>query len=318
MHYLTHEAKKLGIPSNEIANLRHHATRTTNAGSVVRYRQYVGNYPVNKSEVTISISPQNKVVFVMNSFQTNTSNLANMQPSISEDTAYQLAYNYLNVQSNVMHKANRLMVYSNPKAKRLAHEVTILTNNPMGEWHVFVDAQTQEIFKVVDLANYYNEDDEDSQDNTLAPVDGTGFVFDPDPLSSNNATYNDTGYVDGNDANTTQLNNARISVTLRDIDQTGGVYTLRGPRAQIVDFDAPNTGLFTQNSATFNFTRQDQGFEPVNIYYHIDYMMDYINNTLGCAIMPTQYSGGAKYDPHGANGADQSYYTPATQQLFFW
>ncbi|RKE99021.1 putative secreted protein (Por secretion system target) [Ichthyenterobacterium magnum] len=316
MHYLTHEAKKLGIPSNEIANLRHHATRTTNAGSVVRYRQYIGNYPVNKSEVTISISPENKVVFVMNSFQTNTSSLVNTQPSISEDTAYQLAYNYLNVQSDVMYKANRLMVYSNPKTKRLAHEVTILTNHPMGEWHVFVDAQTQEIFKVVDMANYYNEDNENAQDDTLAPADGTGFVFNPDPLSSNTVNYGG-GYVDNNDVASTELNNARISVTLRDIDQTGGTYTLRGPRAQIVDFDAPNTGLFAQNSPTFNFTRQDQGFEPVNIYYHIDFMIDYINNTLGCNVMPYQYSGGVKFDPHGAGGADQSYYTGGTGQLSF-
>jgi len=326
MYYLEHESKKLGISANEIVNLRHHATRTTNAGSVVRYRQYSGEYPVNKAEVTISISPQNKVVYVMNTYQANT-NMSNVQPSISEERAYQLAYNYLNVESSVMYRANRLMVYKNTKIMRLAHEVTILTNTPAGEWHVFVDARSGEIFKVVDLNHYYCdkehkhddtcEHDESSDEVPMyRRVDGTGMVFNPDPLSSNQVAYGGQ-YVDNNDATNATLDAARFSVTLRDITLSGSTYSLVGPRAQIVDFDAPSTGLFTQNSPTFNFNRQDQGFEPVNTYYHIDFLMGYINETLGCNVLPYQYAGGVKFDPHGAGGADNSYYTGGTGQLSF-
>ena len=327
-YYLQHESKKLGIPANEIANLRHHATRTTNAGSVVRYRQYSGEYPVNKAEVTISISPQNKVVFVMNTYQVNT-NMSNLRPSIPEERAYELAYNYLNVGGSIMYSANRLMVYKNTKITRLAHEVTIQANSPSGEWHVFVDALTGEIFKVVDLNHYYCEDKEHkhssdcSHDDTPKEAtiyrrraDGTGMVFNPDPLSSNTVAYGGQ-YVDNNDATNASLDAARFSVTLRDITLTGSTYSLVGPRAQIVDFDAPSTGLFTQNSPTFNFNRQDQGFEPVNTYYHIDFLMGYINETLGCNVLPYQYSGGVKFDPHGAGGADNSYYTGGTGQLSF-
>ncbi|MEZ4801268.1 MAG: proprotein convertase P-domain-containing protein [Gelidibacter sp.] len=322
-YYLQHQYKKLGIPQNELSNLRHHATRTTNAGSVVRYRQYSGNYPVNKAEVTITISPQNKVVFVMNSYEINT-HMANVQPAISNDTAYQLAYNYLNVGSNVIYSDNRLMVYKNTKTARLAYEVTIFTLEPSGEWHVFVDARTQEIFKVVDLANYHKDKDDKEKKNhepennnrALSPVNGSGYVFNPDPLSSNQAVYGG-GYVDGNDASTTQLNNARISVVLRDIDLTAGVYSLKGPRAEIIDFESPSTGLFTQASSVFNFTRTDQGFEAVNTYYHIDYMMGYINETLGCNVLPYQYSGGVQFDPHGFNGEDNSHYLSGSGRLAF-
>ena len=320
MYYLQHQHKKLGIPQNELSNLRHHATRTSRAGSVVRYRQYSGDYPVNKAEVTITISPENKVVYVMNSYEVNV-NMANTQPSISQEVAYHLANDYLNITGNIMFSDYRLMVYKNKRTTRLAYEVVISAEGLSGEWHVYVDALTQEIFKAVDMAHYHGDKDKDkkkknSEQRMAVPVDGTGMVFNPDPLSSNQVNYGG-GYVDGNDAATTQLNNARFSVTLRDIDLTGGIYTLRGPRAEIVDFEGPTTGLFTQTSSTFNFTRFDQGFEAVNTYYHIDFLMGYVNETLGLNIMPYQYTGGVRYDPHAAGGADNSYYSSGPGRLAF-
>lgn len=330
-YYLQQNHLKLGIKANELANLKHHATRTSRAGSVVRYRQYSGDYPVNKAEVTISISPENKVVFVMNSYEIDT-DMASVQPSISKEQAYQLAYNYLNVDGPISFYDSRLMVYKNTKMTRLAHEVTIASQNPLGEWHVFVDAVSQEIFKVVDMAHYYSDKDKNkdkdkdknkknSGPNTqparaAAPVDGTGMVFNPDPLSSNQVAYGG-GYVDGNDADTPQLNDARFTVTLRDIDFTGGTYYLRGPWAEVVDFEAPTEGVFSQASDTFNFTRSEQGFEAVNGYFHIDFMMSYVNVTLGLNITPYQYTGGVRFDPHGLSGADNSYYLTGPGRLAF-
>jgi len=84
-------------------------------------------------------------------------------------------------------------------------------------------------------------------------------------------------YVDNNDVASADLNNARVSVTLNDIELSGGVYKLSGPWAEISDHDTPTKGLFTQTSSTFNFDRQQDGFEAVNVYYHIDDMMRYIN-----------------------------------------
>ncbi|WP_104734872.1 T9SS type A sorting domain-containing protein [Hanstruepera ponticola] len=323
MYYLQQESKKLGIPTNEISNLRHHATRTTDVGSVVRYRQYFGNYPVNNNEVTITISPENKVVYVMNSYQSHV-NLRNIQPSISENDAFTIANSYLNVQSSISFRDSHLVVYKNSKITKLAHEVVISATEPLGEWHVFIDALTGEIFKAVDKNCYYTEHDKNCSENCehnenrnyRRRVNGTGMVFDPDPLTSNTVTYGGQ-YVDGNDATNASLDAARFSVTLNDITQNGSTYSLVGPRAEIIDFDTPNTGLFTQNSPDFIFNRQDQGFEPVNTYYHIDYMMNYINNTLGCDVMPYQYSGGVQYDPHGAGGADNSYYTGGAGRLSF-
>ncbi|HCY80990.1 MAG TPA: hypothetical protein DHV22_04965, partial [Xanthomarina gelatinilytica] len=256
MYYIQKESETFGIKKQEISNLRHHATRTTNAGSVVRYRQYSGIYPVNKAELTISISPQNKVVFVMNSYELNVQ-MAQVQPTVTQERAFQLAHNYLDVKTPISFQDSRLMVYKNTKMTRLAHEVTILSDNPVGEWHVFVDAQTEEIFKVVDMAHYYcghkkgahtsdcHDEKEVSETGSFRRATGTGMVFNPDPLSSNTVAYGTSGYVDGGDANTTALNNARFSVVLRDITLTGGTYSLVGPRAEIVDHEAPFDGLYS-------------------------------------------------------------------------
>jgi len=45
--------------------------------------------------------------------------------------------------------------------------------------------------------------------------------------------------------------------------------------------------------------------------------MRYINDTLNINLMPYQYSGGVQYDPHGLNGADNSYYTSGSGRLAF-
>ena len=147
-------------------------------------------------------------------------------------------------------------------------------------------------------------------------VDGTGMVFNPDPLTSNTVAYGGN-YSDNNDANNGQLSAARFSVTLRDITQTGSTFSLVGPRAEVRDHDTPNNGLFTQNSSTFNFTRDQDAFEAVNVYYHIDYMMGYINDDLGCNVLPYQYATGVRYDPHGFGGADNSSYSSGSGQLQF-
>ena len=327
MYYLELESKVLGISKEEITNFQHYATRTSDAGSVVRYRQYYQGYPVNKAELTITISPQNKVVMVMSSYRPNIS-LTDVNPTVSQEEAYHIAMNLLNPDQVTFYN-NKLMVYNNNKITRLSHEVVIAASNPVGEWHVFVDAKSGEIFKAVDEACYYSEKDKDKDRdkrktqtnsttiNSAMMINGTGMVFNPDPLSSNQVVYGTSGYVDGNDANTTQLNNARFSVALNDITFSGGMYSLVGPRAQIIDFDPPTTGLFAQASPDFSFTRQDQGFEAVNAYYHIDYLMNYINNDLGVSAMPYQYVGGVRYDPHGASGADNSYYQGGPGRLSF-
>lgn len=148
------------------------------------------------------------------------------------------------------------------------------------------------------------------------PVNGNGFAFDADPLSSAHVAYGGA-YVDGNDANAAVLTAQRQAVVLNDIDLTGGIHSLVGPYAVIQDFEAPNKGLFSQASSNFSFDRNADAFEAVNTYYFLDLSLRYINVTLGSPCMPFQYAGGMRYDPSGLNGADNSHYVGGSGRIAF-
>jgi hypothetical protein len=167
---------------------------------------------------------------------------------------------------------------------------------------VLVDAHDGTIVRAADIAHY---------------VDGSGRAFDPDPLSSAHATYGQTGYTDGGDADTAQLTAEAFVRVLPDITEAGGTFSLTGPYADCTDWDGPYKGEFSQASSTWDFTRSPDAFEAVNGYYHIDTFMRYINETLGVPVMPYQYGSGVRYDPHGWNGADNSSYSSSTGRLTF-
>jgi len=334
-YYLAKESRKLGIPKNELQNLRHHATRTTSSGSVVRYRQFLNGVPVNKAEVTITISPKNEVVYVMSSYQTNI-NITTSTPNVTKEKAYQLAFDYLNVKSNVNYTSNNLMVYKNARMTRLAYEVVISSTVPLGEWHVFIDANSEEVFKVVDMSFYYcgNNNDKNCKakgdhsgcsDKTpstrnksnFVMASGTGNVFDPDPLSSATVAYGSGGYTDNADANSADLTSQTFTVSLLDITFGSGNYSLVGPYAEVVDSESPFNGLFEQASSDFLYQRNDDRFEAVSVYYHIDTSMRYINTILNISLMPYQYATGVRVDPSGLSGADNSHYSSGSGELAF-
>jgi Zn-dependent metalloprotease len=315
--YLSENADTLGLQYADLSDLVHKSTRDGLTGTTVRYRQFVGEVPVYKGEVVVHINNDNLISLVTANYRPDLA--LDLVPSISADEARQLAFTYLNVSGALYYDKTRLTVYDFNNQTRLAYQVRIETSEPAGSWEVLVDAKTSEIFKAADEA-YYNVD---YQLNSVESgvmgnlVDGDGYVFDPDPLTSATATYGDTGFVDGNDATTAQLDAERFLVTLPDIDENAGTYTLLGPWAEITDWAAPFKGLFQQNNNMFRFNRFEDGFEAANTYYHIDYYMRYLNITLGLTIEPFQYPGGVQYDPHGFNGADNSSYSPGTGRLQF-
>lgn len=333
LSYLKDNMSIFGLQNPTMEDLKLHAIRSTDAGHVVRFRQHLNGFPINKAEVTVSISPDHFISMVQSSY-IDEIKLANSEIKITEESALQLATNYISPTRLMQETTNRIMIYHNANMTRLAHEVIILASEPQGQWHVFVDAQSGEIFKVQNMLHYNCSKDHKDPNHTckeshhkptkkknekrtmVAVVDGSGLVFDPDPLSSNMVAYGGN-YSDNNDATNADLDAARFDVVLRDIEELGGVYKLLGPYAEISDHDVPSTGLFTQNSPNFDFNRFENGFEAVTCYYHIDSMMRYINITLGCVAEPYQYNTGVLFDPHGANGADNSFYSSAAGTLTF-
>lgn len=320
--YLSMNKNIFGFTNADIDNLRLHAIRTDETGTTVRLRQTWKGLPVNKNaEVTIHISEGNIVDFVMNGFEYGIQ-LQDVTPVISRSAARTQLATRIDLRGDVSYESNELMLLHHGQQDYLVYRVNITAGDPLGDWEAYVDAKTGALLQVRDAAVYHHAKKQPAVPKgpyiyrPQVLVNGTGNVFDPDPLTTAHAAYGGS-YVDGTDANAAVLTAQLKSVTLLDITQSAGVFSLVGPYAAVADFEAPNKGLFTQATSTFAFDRAADNFEAVNTYYLIDQSMRYLNTTLGLTIMPYQYTGGVKFDPSGLNGADNSHYLGATGQLAF-
>lgn len=290
------------LSSSDAGELVLHAVRESGAGSTVRYRQHYLGVPVYESEVTVTIAPDSKVTFVMNGFKPGIE-LATATPAVSAAAARKTVLSSLGVQGPISWESTSPVIFRYQGEWRLAQLVRVIPSTfPVGDWEGFVDASTGKLLRLWDRALYVN---------------GNGNVFNPDPLSSAGVTYNTTGYTDGSDADTAQLTAELVNKVLPDITSSGGMFSLVGPYAAIVDTESPFLGLFAQPSSTFNFTRNANAFEAVNCYSHIDSIMRHLNVDLGVSVVPIQYSGGARFDPHGLSGSDNSHYTSGNGVVAF-
>lgn len=269
--------------------------------SVVRFEQLWQGLPVYGSEVVVSVTPSGKVLQLQQNLES-----VDLVPApaarLDASAAVAAAARHLGAQNDFHHVDSREMWWVRDSAQRVWRLQLEPKGYPWGSWEVLVDAVSGEVVKVSDQAHRF---------------DGTGRAFNPDPLSSAQVAYNATGYVDGNDASTPQLDAQIFPVTLRDLTQTGGVWTLVGPWASCLDWETPAGTCATDAAGTFNYTRDNDNFESVNVYHHIDTFMRYINVTLGVPVAPYQYTGGVRYDPRGVQGDDNSFYTSGTGRLSF-
>lgn len=301
--YLRAAAEVLGLDPT-LADLELRMVHTGPSGTVIRFRQTVAGIPVYGPDLAVKLDRARRVTHVASGYRPGL-DLAAAAPALTAASARAAALDYLAVQGGVAWERTRLVVFPGAKGARLAWQVDVVARlAPAGEWRVMVDAASGDVFGAEDRAFY-------------GTVDGTATVFDPDPLSTANATYGDPGFVDGADADTAQLSAEVVSRTLQDIAENAGTFSLVGPWAECVDWDPPFKGCFAQGSSAWSFNREPDAFEAANTYYQIDTYMRYLNETLGLAIEPHQYPGGVQYDPNGFNGADNSSYSSGTGRLRF-
>lgn len=299
-NYLRQNWELFGLTQSFEQSLSEPVIREGLSGTVVRFRQEFMGLEVDKNEFTIKINNEGKIVNVLNTTRPIDLSL-NVSPSRSVDQAYTTVNNHLQLSSQEKsHLEQNLMIHFQNDTAFLVYRIDIITNELPGEWEAFVDANTNQIIDLHNIALHVN---------------GTGNIFNPDPLSSSGSTYGTGGFEDNSDATNSDLDGQLSSVTLLDITQSGNTFSLTGPFASIVDHEAPFNGDFSQNSSDFSFDRNDDAFEAVMCYYFVDESMRYINNTLGISLTPFQYTGGVQIDPHGLNGADNSHYTQGSGRI---
>ena len=250
----------------------------------------------------------------------------NTVPSFPAAEALKKAHIASKTSGDITFEDNKLVVYITDSGDtKLVYRVLTNSHDHPGSWETLIDAQNGEIISVKDISQYHHSKSENPRKRKNSKekvakngvlVTGSAYIFEPDPLSKMQVAYGGQ-YVDGGDATNASLDAARTLVTIPELELLAGVYKLKGSFVELQNLEAPNTGLFTQASNQFLFNRNEQGFEAANAYWHLDNNLRYINNTLGIFCKPSLYSGVLRFDPHGVNGADNSYYSPANQSLVF-
>jgi len=162
-----------------------------------------------------------------------------------------------------------LVWYPTPAGVVRAYVVLLATRNPPHDWQIVVDAASGQILDKRDLIKHM--------------PDGTGMVFDPNPVvTANDNTFRVTGATVGScgfaGTVVATLDAQRVSRTLRDLTMSGPNFTLSGPWCEIHEFGAPATTIPTSTTGTFNFTCTDPRFNAVMIYYHIDSFQRYLQS----------------------------------------
>ena len=321
--FIASKSKELNISSAHDFKLVH--TRKIGDTEVLRFQQMLNGVPVFHAEIIVNLNSIGEVVYYTNSYKKDIQNI-DVTPSITQQDAKLKSNIALKSTGEITFQEVGLFVDDFGQSTKLAYKVSTQIDDLPGDWEVFVDAKTGEVLSVKDVSVYHNENDvteKKSKDVNvpffkapLAYVSGTGMVFNPDPLSAAHVAYAGN-YVDNNDATNAELDAARTSVVLPEIDLTGGVYRLKSSYLDILDFENPKKGLFTQATSAFNFTRDNDAFEAVNSFYHMDKSLRYIDQTLGVICVPQQNGGDLMYDPSGLNGQDNSHFIPSSDRIAF-
>ncbi len=294
--------------------------RESLSGKTFRYYQMINGVQVYDASIAVHLNKKDEVTYHSSTYDPNVK-VINTTPNISKNDALQKTIAKQKIkQENITSVDNKLYVYNKLNETKLVYRLAIASSNKTGLWETIVDAHSGEVLSSKDIALYNNDNKNKPKKETtekkneehgsvksaeVSRANGTGFIFDTDPLTATTSAYGGN-YSDNDDATNADLDAARTSVTLLDIEFSGGQYKLIGPYAEIEEIENPNKGLFFRADDQFNYNREEDGFEAVNVYYHLDKSLRYINNTLGITL--TAPGGAVKFDPHGANGGDNSYY----------
>lgn len=277
-------------------------------GRHIRVIQTLDGIPVFGSGITVSLRKSDGEISSLSSSTFEKVNANIYTPEIDGESAQATAKSYLGISGKSDFEKSELVFFNTKNSgMRLAYHVSIVSQKPMGDWQIMVDAVDRTVIHATDIARYQQKEEK------AASADGNGMVWDPDPLTTAGVNYGGR-YRDFNDADSLTLNNERISVLLKDLSLSDSGYVLEGPYAKLSDMESPDdTFPVFSDSSAFNFTRSQQGFEAVMVYYHIDKsyrrLMELGYNLPGLLAM--------KVDPHGLGGDDNSHYIPTTNYLAF-
>lgn len=295
-HFLAQQREMLQLPTG--VELRHLLTRATAAGSNVHFEQYVGDTPVYNGRVVVHLNPAELVTHL--AANPAPVLLGALRPALlTAEQAREKAIARVNASGPFRLLEATEVIYPAADASYRVWKVNLIAATPSGDWEVLIDALDGRVHAVWDRAAY-----------------ASASVFDPDPLSSSQTVYGQP-ITDADDADYPEIAAEVYTKELVELNKIGSLSALSSSWAELVDLEAPYLGTFVQKTPDYLFNRSEDGFEASNVFWHIDESMRYINSTLGIPLRPYQYEGGVRFDPHGLDGDDNSYYSTGSGAVVF-
>lgn len=285
----------------------------------VTLRQTYNGLPVFNGHVRFSISVKQKAIYLLHNYYVPDINIATT-PLLSEDEVVEIAHD--DVFKNHMYQIDKngnkpyfglvafgkmpelkLGVYNFHEHPVLVFKFTLDIHEPFNSLFYIINANTGEI---IDSGSAFQS------------ASGRTKIFDPNPVNS----LNDTSLIDLEDSKNAVPDRAYSQKLLTDISYNSVLrkHYLQGPYVDVIDSIEPPykfflsliPGRILSTKGDFMFDRDQDEFEHAMAYYHIDASQRYIQ-TLGLQLNV----GTLRVDPHGASGADLSYYKPEEKYIAF-
>jgi fungalysin metallopeptidase (M36) len=302
--FLTVHAQDLGLRF-PVAGLTLRHQGTTPVRTVYRFQPNLDGLPILDTELLVHVDKQHRILQIDNT--AGPSNViaapAGAHP-LTPDQAFKAASDALGSYTKRLDTPPPSAGWFPTKAGLVrVYLVLIATTNPARDWELVIDAYSGRVLR---------------QRNLIKEMpDGTGMVFDPNPVvtagtntlrdpTATTATCGFTGTVQST------IDAQRVSRTLKDLTVTGGSYQLKGPYCEIHNFAAPASIIPQESSGNFNYTSDNERFEAVMVYYHIDSYQRYLQSIGITTAHPTSI----QCDPHD-NSITAAWYSPSDKGLHF-
>lgn len=332
---LRSEATSFGW-SSTLDDLRLVSDKQNRFSRHLTFQQTYQNIPVYGRVVRVNVNREGRVSMILSGYKPLVDDARfDPDPVIRSDEAVRLAR--MSFASTGGETSEPELVVVSSAAPVLAWKVIVRPVDRPAEYVVFLDARSGVVISSMDQAVRRRTDrmplssgslftkrrlveetvrDRDNTRVSAVRLTGSGYVYDPDPLTRMGVSYG-APYVDAEDATSAELDAARTLVMLNDISVDGsGLYVLEGPFVSIVGENNAGTITYTPPRVTgpdeFRFSRDQDGFEAVNAYYHIDKSQRYVQS-LGITDLQ---NAPLSVNP-SALSRDDSFYFPDRNMLLF-
>lgn len=312
-------------------------TKTSLLGNHYYYQQVVNGVEVEGSQVVISADQNGEVMKVYNaSSEVSLKSKRSAIPFISESMALETAWKKLQVNGALIDSPVVKLVYD--QNMTLVYKINLSVSSPLGHYSVVVDAQNGKVLEVSDAAlprmkraeapmrlkgkaqfGSFSQALKSFEVQKISKslslesakfVNGTAQVFDPNPV----VTLNRTDLQDTTAASV--FAPAYRNEDLKDITFANGVYSLKGPKVTLLDFESPAVAPSTSTDGNWVFERKNVAFNDAMTYLHVDRSVRYIES-LGFTGSKAVFPKSLEIDANGVGGADNSHYVPSSRRLAF-